>query len=945
MRPIKLTIEGFTSFPERTEIDFTDLDLFAIVGPTGSGKTSLLDAMTWALYGKTSRLGKTAAELISHGSNKVTAHLEFAVGSDRYQVARTAKRGGSPQVRLEKHDGAAWTPGEADGATEINEAVCKIVGLDFDAFTRSVVLPQGKFDAFLRGEHKERREILKTLLGLEVYDRMRELAGGKRDQIKAKEEAQQGVIDRDYAEATADNLKTLKSDLRQKRKSQKDNLAEAKRVEELSRIGGDLRRNRESLTQQHSTRGSLESQHDSAKRTATNESNRVESIQGTIKRTEDQIAAIVVDDTRYAQLVAINERAGRLAQIERFQAESLKALEQAQVALRNVREQCTATEQKRRDTEEHRTAMENARAQGRERLKNALTHGSADLLQSLIETLRDLPSKRQALTNLEVQKGQVAGEKESLLVQLKEAETGRAEVQEALDKLKAHLEHMSFQHAHRELRAGLKKGEPCPICEQAVSKLPKVPALGALEEVKSQVKTTEKELRKRQDAVLKIEGQIESLPRRLTDLETRIAEAGTSIEFIIKRIHGAVGKMSDPECLDALTRSVSEIRAAEKNLAACEEAFQKSERNVRTIADEASRLDKEVARQSEKVAGAEQELGRRKDEIEAIRPQIQSAGGAQQIAADLKALEESKKKRDTLTASLKTLTDNLNAAQTTKSDAERDAAVLADRLRTLDIEIARLNTLIRTLSQSWVKQLEGIEVPNGSDEADRAEKKRKSLEDDRVRINGEIVRLESTVEDMEKKIVRLAELKKEVDDLRVERNLYEQLATALRADRFVAYLLESAYADLCAKGSEHLMRLSQERYTFTAGKNEFNVRDGWNADAERSARTLSGGESFLASLALALALADSVASFGAEQGQGTKIDALFLDEGVSSLDQNDALPAVVEALSTLQMGDRMVCVISHMEDLAERLPARIEVVKNHGRSSVKATGTAYGESA
>ena len=141
------------------------------------------------------------------------------------------------------------------------------------------------------------------------------------------------------------------------------------------------------------------------------------------------------------------------------------------------------------------------------------------------------------------------------------------------------------------------------------------------------------------------------------------------------------------------------------------------------------------------------------------------------------------------------------------------------------------------------------------------------------------------------------------------------------------------------------MRLSQERYTFTAGKNEFNVRDGWNADAERSARTLSGGASFVASLALALALADLVASFGAEGGQGAKIDALFLDEGVSSLDQNDALPAVVEALSTLQMGDRMVCVISHMEDLAERLPARIEVVKNHGRSSVMAVGTAYGKSA
>jgi exonuclease SbcC len=134
------------------------------------------------------------------------------------------------------------------------------------------------------------------------------------------------------------------------------------------------------------------------------------------------------------------------------------------------------------------------------------------------------------------------------------------------------------------------------------------------------------------------------------------------------------------------------------------------------------------------------------------------------------------------------------------------------------------------------------------------------------------------------------------------------------------------------------MRVSQERYTFTAGKNEFYVKDGWNADAERSARTLSGGESFLASLALALALADSVASFGGDGGQGAQIDALFLDEGVSSLDQDDTLPAVIDALSALQSGDRMICVISHMENLAERLPARIEIVKDHGRSSLKALG-------
>jgi exonuclease SbcC len=942
VRPIKLTIEGFTSFAERAEIDFSDLDLFAIIGPTGSGKTSLLDAMTWALYGKTSRLGKTATELISHGVNKVTVHLEFAVGNDRYQVARTAKRSGSPQIRLEKYAGA-WIPVEAEGAAEINDAVCRIVGLDFDAFTRSVILPQGKFDAFLRGEHKERREILKALLGLEVYDRMRELAGSKRDQLKAQEEAHQGVIERDYASANVENLKALRADLWQRRKAQKENAGEAKQVEELLGCANELRRSRESLAQQQSARTEVQRQHLRASSIVSEESGKVDSVRKAIQRAEDEIAAVLVDDARYAHLVTLNERAGTLAQVERSEANLLGTLEDAQAQLRLAREQSAGAGEKSKRAEARRTEADNACALAREGLSKKLARGSADLLESLIETLRELPSKRQALAALETQKGQLHGERESLFAELKSGESNRATAQETLDEAKEHYEHLSVQNTHRELRAGLKKGEPCPVCEQTVRVLPKIPAASALDEAKVRVKAAENELRKIQNALVKTEGQIESLPGRLTEIEKRTVEATAAIDRVTKKVHAIVGEMSDADCLDALIRAVSDIRGAEKEVRACEGALKESDREARRSGDEASRLDKDVTALSVRVAGYEQELHRLKNQIEVIRPEVQSAGGAERITADLKTLNDTKQKRDTLLANLKKLSADLERAQQSKSGAEKDAAVLSERLRGLDAEIARLNASIANLSVSWLRLQEGLALPAGADEADRTDKKRRALEGDRVRITGEVLRLESAIEDMTLKIAQLANLKKRVEELHVERYLYEQLATALRADRFIAYLLESAYADLCTKGSEHLMRVSQERYTFAAGKNEFYVKDGWNADAERSARTLSGGESFLASLALALALADSVASFGADGGQGAQIDALFLDEGVSSLDQDDTLPAVIDALSALQSGDRMVCVISHMENLAERLPARIEIVKDHGRSSLKAQGTAISE--
>src|SRR5579862_6140026 len=169
MRPSKLTLEGFTSFRHPTEIDFTGLDLFAITGPTGSGKTSILDAITYALYGQTSRLGgKSLGELITQGSPRLSVLLEFETGGKRYRVARVMKRSGPALVRFEIFHDGDWHPFEG-GARELAPQISKVVGLDFDAFVKAVILPQGEFDQFLRGDRAQRRQILEALLSLGVY--------------------------------------------------------------------------------------------------------------------------------------------------------------------------------------------------------------------------------------------------------------------------------------------------------------------------------------------------------------------------------------------------------------------------------------------------------------------------------------------------------------------------------------------------------------------------------------------------------------------------------------------------------------------------------------------------------------------------------------------------------------------------------------------------------
>lgn len=146
MRPVRLELEGFTSFRKRAVVDFEGLDLFAITGSTGAGKTSLLDAMLFALYGVTPRLQtREVTSLVSLGADAVKVLLEFAVGAQKYKVVRNRRK--STQVALEEFREGEWKP-VAGSVRETDSKIESIIGLDFDAFTRAVVVRKGSSTVF-----------------------------------------------------------------------------------------------------------------------------------------------------------------------------------------------------------------------------------------------------------------------------------------------------------------------------------------------------------------------------------------------------------------------------------------------------------------------------------------------------------------------------------------------------------------------------------------------------------------------------------------------------------------------------------------------------------------------------------------------------------------------------------------------------------------------------
>ncbi len=174
MRPLEVQMVGFGAFREETTVDFRDLELMALVGSTGSGKSTVIDAVTFALFGSVARYDdqRLIAPIIHQLCTEARVQLEFEVGGETYKAIRVVKRtaaGGATTkaAQLEKGDEVL-----ASSVKEVTPGVEELLGMDFEQFTKTVVLPQGDFASFLHDPPSDRQELLVRLLNLGVYERM-----------------------------------------------------------------------------------------------------------------------------------------------------------------------------------------------------------------------------------------------------------------------------------------------------------------------------------------------------------------------------------------------------------------------------------------------------------------------------------------------------------------------------------------------------------------------------------------------------------------------------------------------------------------------------------------------------------------------------------------------------------------------------------------------------
>src|ERR1041384_838260 len=232
MRPLRLDMTGFTVFREETTVDFTDADYFALVGPTGSGKSTVLDGICFALYGTVRRWGGTRGivNALAPSAAEARVRLVFESAGDRYVATRVVRRDGRGNVKT-AGAGLQLMPsgfdvtkldtgmdlddlGEVLAGTpaEMDEAVLHAVGLPYEQFTSCVVLPQGQFADFLHAKPATRQQILVNLLGLHVYEEVQTRATTRASPAEAK----LGVVDQQLdglADATDEAVETARKHL------------------------------------------------------------------------------------------------------------------------------------------------------------------------------------------------------------------------------------------------------------------------------------------------------------------------------------------------------------------------------------------------------------------------------------------------------------------------------------------------------------------------------------------------------------------------------------------------------------------------------------------------------------------------------------------------------------------------------------------------------------
>jgi len=987
MRPRRLQIEGLRSYRHYVDIPFDREGLIAIVGDTGAGKSSILEAITYALYAATSWDRRNVRALISNHAKKASVTLDFAAGEKEWRVTRATSTTGQPVHLFECTSDPSDPLARVDGEAAVNAAVEKVVGLDYDTFQSAVVLPQGQFQHLLRCTPGQRASILKSILRLEDLETVRNFAdtllARVRPLLKAKMDERRG-----YSLSPADDLENACArraaadqrleTLRELSESVAGFTAtiasESGRAEHLRAVGRELRDcargygvtlaelltldselAAEAAAQQREIDAALEGEHDAEQILATADKDGVglTSLLAAIRALDNLSGELDGLGGRQNAIVEAREEHGRLVALAAGDGDRLTELESVLSAAEDLKAQ---------------RASEKASAD--EALGNASSTLQAyrDRVAAAIDAAGAVAG---ATTTLE--------EANSILVEADEYATAAGEKAAAAE---TQLEAVRRSNAAAHAAHGLKPGDPCPVCARAVPRGFTVPelvgedaAVAALGSARAQAQEASRSAEAARQSVLHAERALGTAQLKGTATAEAAATATTNLrsllgtvdvnqgdDVLLGPLRAAVASASDL-CAEADTSVIDSSAAVAAHKAAASARADAITAAARAVVD----AEGAVAEAMTRIQGC----------LNAVPAKYRPTAPVEREAcASARAEIESEQQR------LRNVDDARRAAREQRGEAERLRKAILERRRA-EVELPAAATIqpLATLAVRLGQAAEALEsghvrpLPDGADlraradwagvldaaaedflqrletaEAEALGRAQRSV-DERLAILKVAGLDTSEALDEEVRSVMVERLAASRDELEAKRQLpiaaaldaqivpattlvedLEELTALLSDAKFVKYAATRKQQALLGVASDVLGSMTGSRYGFSG---DFQIIDRM-ADLPRDPKTLSGGETFLASLALALGLVEIAGRTGG------RLDALFLDEGFGSLDA-DSLDEALSELERVVSGGRMVAVVSHLKAVAERIDNVLYVRRRPGDRSSEAQWIDAGE--
>lgn len=1020
MRPLRLVVEGLSCFRERQEIDFADLDLFAITGPTGAGKSTLLDAMVLALYGAIPRMGKRRlAEMIAASRDRASVVLDFEVGEARYRVARTLRRSGTGnQAQLDGHDGDDYAVNLAHQARAVDAKVAELLGLDLTSFTQAIVLPQGEFAAFLKADPAKQGDMLRSLLRLDIYERMAERAKSRRNQAENEAKHLRHVLGEEYEDveeaavaATAERASRAEETLVRLRNEREAATRAHERVRQQHAWTVELEvvdARAAELDAETSEVEALRERLDAARR-ATPILHLIEAADvaasdaaGAEARSEAARTSRETAGAIHAECVMIQEAATAAAAALAGHRELISRLERAAgrlPELRQIEQDITGTEAETGRLREElggiETGLESAAgelaefdgkvAAARQAVADAGYDGPLD---ATLAAVRDqavrlgmtraaadhengrLTRAREALELLESRLDVFRGDRDDAAAMLAKAVDAARAAEHAL-----HAAHRADAANH--LREGLHAGEACPVCEQIVASPPATsadPAVEAAAAERDQAEsaraeaarveaTTTQALAQHESAIAARRAEVEEISARCGEQAAEIAALDADLRA---EVRAAMGE-SDVAVEVWIEQAVAETAERRRRHEAAGLALRKAEAALMEMqsAIESTQLRGEAIKKD--ITRAERALaddsGRRDTiakEIAEVCPSGDPEGEITKLAAEVARIEAASVEAADRMADAKAGLSGAEAALASASTAyetaakrkvdtadRRDAALAdagfvdADGARSAAVDAAtsaegeaRIRTHEQGLVETAGRQADLIEkLGETRIEENEVVVARQAVEDADAAVDeaiAESTRLAQSLDSLKARLKRAEAMRAQLDKAEGTNTIYRQLASDLQRNGFPMFVLQEAFIDLLRGASSRLSDLTGERYQLRYYDGEILVVDNDNAGETRVSDTLSGGETFLASLALALELSVQV-----QRAAGAvHLDSLFIDEGFGTLDP-ETLSLVADTLQGLQVGGRLVGIITHIPELRDEFDKQIVVHKRQGHSTVE----------